>query len=226
MTMELVGEAGVSEPMPDEEVVRRVRGGAPDLYELLMRRHNRRVYRAVRAILKDEAEVEDVMQEAYVLAYLHLDQFAGMARFSTWLVRIAINEALRRRRPSRLVLVADQDDLDGDGSAREAAGGRTPEEEAEGREIVSLVERALDGLPEMYRSVLVLRELEELTTSEVAGILGISEDAVKTRVHRARALLHDGVQARAEDLAGVFPFGGRRCDRVVAAVLDALATLP
>jgi RNA polymerase sigma-70 factor (ECF subfamily) len=210
MTTEVVGE-----PLPDEEVVRRIREGAPDLYALLVRRHNRRVYRAVRTILQNEAEAEDVMQEAYLLAYLHLDQFAGMSRFSTWLVRIAINEALKRKRPARLVLVG------GDGS--EPTDGRTPEQEAHSRQMVSMVERALDGLPQMYRTVLVLRELEGLSTGEVADVLGISEDAVKTRVHRARALLHDGVQAGSVDLADAFSFGGARCDRVTAAVLTALS---
>jgi RNA polymerase sigma-70 factor, ECF subfamily len=215
MTTQLATDALADAPMPDDEIVRRIRGGSPDLYQLLVKRHNQRVYRAVRTIVQDEAEVEDVMQEAYLLAYLHLDQFAGMARFSTWLVRIAINEALKRRRSVRLVLGAGQDDSPD-------TGGRTPEDEAHGREMVSLVERALDDLPQMYRTVLVLRELEELTTGEVAQVLGISEDAVKTRLHRARAQLHDGVQARTEDLANVFPFGGVRCARVLAAVVTAL----
>ena len=101
MSAPIPRDAPKPELLPDEEIVRRVRGGERDLYELLLRRHNQRVYRAIRSVLRDEVEVEDVMQQAYVLAYVHLDQFAGLARFSTWLVRIAINEALARARQAR-----------------------------------------------------------------------------------------------------------------------------
>lgn len=228
MSAPIPRDAPKPELLPDEEIVRRVRSGERDLYELLLRRHNQRVYRAIRSVLRDEVEVEDVMQQAYVLAYVHLDQFAGLARFSTWLVRIAINEALARaRRNPRLVLVDDVDDGSEEAEApmSTASGGRNPEQELEQRELVLLVERAIDELPEMYRTVMVLREIEGLSTAEVAESLDISEDVVKTRLHRARALLSSRVAAGDPDLEGAFPFHARRCDRVVAAVMSRLSLL-
>jgi len=217
---------GPSEPLADEEIVRRVRAGQRDLYELLMRRNNQRIYRAIRTVLRDESEIEDVMQQAYVSAYLHLDQFAGLARFSTWLVRIALNEAINRRRQApRLVLIEDSLE-EADVAMNQMAGGRTPEQEAAERELVYLVEEAVDGLPEMYRQVLVLREIEGMNTAEVAEALAISEDVVKTRLHRARALLQEKVDARDGDLGAAFSFDARRCDRVVAGVMTTLSAEP
>jgi RNA polymerase sigma-70 factor (ECF subfamily) len=223
MTLPTPFDAAAPDILPDEEIVRRVRAGERDLYELLMRRHNQRVYRAIRAVVRDEAEVEDVMQQAYVLAYFHLDQFAGMARFSTWLVRIAINEALRRARTSPyLVLVTEADSEEAGAAMNKPVEGRTPEDEAESREMVGLVERAIDGLPEIYRRVVVLREIEGLSTAEVADVLRTSEDVVKTRLHRARALLQSQVRTSHADLSSAFPFGAQRCDRIVAAVMALL----
>jgi RNA polymerase sigma-70 factor (ECF subfamily) len=225
MSAPIPRDAPKPELLPDEEIVRRVRAGERDLYELLLRRHNQRVYRAIRSVLRDEGEVEDVMQQAYVLAYVHLDQFAGLARFSTWLVRIAINEALARaRKAPRLVLVDDGSE-EAEVSMSTAAGGRTPEQELEQRELVLLVERAIDELPEMYRTVMVLREIEGLSTAEVAEALETTEDVVKTRLHRARALLTARVEASDSQLEGAFPFHARRCDRVVAAVMTQLALI-
>jgi RNA polymerase sigma-70 factor, ECF subfamily len=225
MSAPIPRDAPKPELLPDEEIVRRVRGGERDLYELLLRRHNQRVYRAVRSVLRDEAEVEDVMQQAYVLAYVHLDQFAGLARFSTWLVRIAINEALARARKAPRLVLVDEGSEEAEAPMSTAAGGRTPEQELEQRELVLLVEQAIDELPEMYRTVMVLREIEGLSTAEVAESLDISEDVVKTRLHRARALLSSRVEAGDGPLEGAFPFHARRCDRVVAAVMSQLAVL-
>ena len=222
MSAPIPRDAPKPELLPDEEIVRRVRAGERDLYELLLRRHNQRVYRAIRSVLRDEVEIEDVMQQAYVLAYVHLDQFAGLARFSTWLVRIAINEALARARRPRLVLV-DEGSEEAEAPMSTASGGRTPEQELEQRELVLLVERAIDELPEMYRTVMVLREIEGLSTAEVAEALETTEDVVKTRLHRARALLTARVEASDSELEGAFPFHARRCDRVVAAVMTQLA---
>jgi RNA polymerase sigma-70 factor, ECF subfamily len=217
-----------AEPLADEEIVRRVRGGERDLFELLLRRHNQRVYRAVRAVIRDEVEVEDVMQQSYVLAFQHLGQFAGAARFSTWLVRIAINEAFGRVRQARRLVLVDVEDLeDAEAPMNRAAQeftSRTPEQEAETREIVALVERTMDALPEKYRTVLILREIEGLSTAEVSTVLGTSEDVVKTRLHRARALLLEEVGAAdASHLSRAFPFEARRCDRVVGAVMLRIA---
>jgi RNA polymerase sigma-70 factor (ECF subfamily) len=203
--------------LTDEDVVRRVRSGETALYEVLMRRHNPRVYRAVRSVIRDEAEVEDAMQQVYVAAFSKLDQFNGAARFSTWLVSIALNEAYTRvRRGARLRTVAALEE-------RSPARADTPESEADMHERVALVEQALDALPDSYRTVIMLRVVQELDTEETAAALGVTADVVKTRLHRARAMLRAAIE---RDLDGVarsaFPFHAPRCDRVVAAVLASL----
>jgi RNA polymerase sigma-70 factor (ECF subfamily) len=209
---------------PDEEIARRVLGGETALFEVLMRRNNQRVYRAIRAFLRDEAEVEDAMQQTYLSAYLHLADFAGTSRLSTWLVRIAVNEALARlRRGRRVVALADA--LEGITEMTKTPA-ETPEDAAERRELTALLERTVDRLPEMYRAVYVLREVEGLDTADTAEALGTSEDVVKTRLHRARALLQARLAALATSGSGdAFPFHAPRCDRVVAAVMNAIARL-
>jgi RNA polymerase sigma-70 factor (ECF subfamily) len=205
------------EGLSDEEVVRRVEAGEPALFEILMRRHNRRLFRVARSIVRDEAEAEDVVQQAYVNAFAHLGQFGGAARFATWLTRIAAHEALARlRRRGRYLEMADAED------ALEAAG-PTPERQAFDGELRRALEASLDSLPPMYRSVFVLREAEGLSTSEVAECLDVSEDVVKTRLHRARALLREDLYERAGlNARSVFPFLGAQCDRMVAAVFARL----
>jgi RNA polymerase sigma-70 factor (ECF subfamily) len=206
--------------LPDEEVVERVRAGESALFEILMRRHNQRIYRVARSILKDDAEAEDVMQQAYVNAYTHLHQFADRARFSTWLTRIAIHEALaharRRGRQAEVPVMTESDEV------RAELWSRTPDPEraAFAGEIRRALEAALDTLPVIYRSVFVLRDVEGLSTQEAAACLEVSEDVVKTRLLRARALLRQELLERAGlAAADAFPFFAPRCDRVVAAVL-------
>jgi RNA polymerase sigma-70 factor, ECF subfamily len=211
--------------LSDEELVDRIRRGETALYEVVMRRYNQRLYRVARAILRDDAEAEDVMQQAYVAAYAHLDQFAGRARFSTWLTRIAVHEALlraRRRRRQPLAFASDDDGEDAVGKVE--ARDPSPEEQAHAANLRALLESAIDALPRRYRSVFVLREIEGLSTAETALGLGIREDAVKTRLSRARALLREELLERAGIAsAGAFGFGFARCDRVVARVLRAIA---
>src|SRR5215813_1194384 len=150
-------------PLSDEEVVARVLAGETALYEVLMRRYNQRVYRAVRAILKNESEVEEVMQQSYVDAYCHLGQFTSSAKFSTWLTRIAINEALaRRRRGARLTTVEDVAQLENVLMA-EPGTAENPEESTSRRELAGILEQAIDELPELYRSALILREIEGMS---------------------------------------------------------------
>ena len=224
---DLFDTAAVPEPesvsgVSDEELVQRARVGDRLAFELLMRRNNRRVYRAVRTVLRDAADVEEVMQQSYVLAFSHLDQFQGTARWSTWLCRIAFNEALARvRQRGRFVSI----DAAGDGQSpdnwRSAA--PDPERQARTREFGRFVEEAVDGLPDIYRSVLIFREIEGLSTAETAAILDVEENVVKTRLHRARGLLRDLIEKRVgEQVDGAYAFEARRCDRVVAAVLARL----
>jgi len=204
--------------LSDEQVVGRVIEGQTALYEVLMRRHNEGVYRAVRAILRDEREAEDVMQQAYVNAYVHLRQFDGRAKFSTWLTRIAIHEALSRlRRRQRF------ENVDFNEGARAAMLPQTHEPDPEHRafagELRTLIEAAVDSLPEGLREVFMLREVSGMTTADTAACLSVSEDVVKTRLSRARASLRRELAARAGVLAAdAFRFPQPRCYRVVAAV--------
>ena len=206
----------------DEALVERARAHDRAAFELLMRRHNQRVYRVVRSLLRDADEIEDVIQQAYLQAFLHLDQFGGNARWSTWVCRIAINEALARiRQRGRFVSI--------DAASEEAMADFSkgpdgdPERKAAGREFGAMVEQAIDGLPDIYRSVLILREIEGMTTEETAAVLGVEIDVVKTRLHRARAALRAAIENRVgEQMQSAFTFGNERCDRVVAAVLAKL----
>jgi RNA polymerase sigma-70 factor, ECF subfamily len=207
--------------LSDEEVVERVLSGETELFEILMRRYNQRLYRVARAILADDGEAEDVMQDAYVRAYTHLNQFAGRARFATWLTRIAVHEALARaRRGRRLVQIEDVSQRK-ETAMISSSTERGPEQQAIQRDLQSILEIAIEGLPESFRSVLVLREVEGLSTAETAESLGITEALVKTRLHRARAALRDGLENRSRAaLASSFSFHLSRCDRVVAAVFE------
>jgi RNA polymerase sigma-70 factor, ECF subfamily len=208
--------------LTDEDVVARVRGGDQPLFEILMRRYNQRLFRVARAILRNDADAEDAVQQAYLAAYAHLDQFAGAARFSTWLTRIAIREALGRLRTRKR-----RGEVEFDGGAEETmmkdAGDDSPEEHAQRRELGGILESAVDALPEIYRVVFMMREVEQLSTLETADVLELSEEAVKVRLHRARGMLRDGLFARVDkSLQDTFPFLGARCDRIVAAVMAKL----
>lgn len=207
--------SGVS--LSDEDVVARVLAGETVLFEVLMRRHNQRIYRAARAILRDDREAEDVMQEAYVNAFTHLRQFDGRALFSTWLTKIAVYEALSRLRARRR-----SEPLDDAAAERSMTTPLSldPEQQAFGRELGALIESAVDGLADGYREVFMLRQIEGLNTAETAEALGISEDLVKTRLSRARrALRHELLERTGAAAVNAFTFGQSRCDRIVAAVL-------
>jgi RNA polymerase sigma-70 factor (ECF subfamily) len=208
--------------LSDEDVVARVRGGDTPVFEILMRRYNQRLFRAARSILRDDAEAEDAVQQAYLAAYTHLEQFAGTARFSTWLTRIVIREALGRLRSRKR-----RGEVEFDGEQEETMmkdePDDSPEQHAERRELVGVLERAVDALPEIYRVVFMMREVEQLSTLETAEVLELSEEAVKVRLHRARAMLRDSLFAEVDhSLERTFPFLGPRCDRIVAAVMAKL----
>jgi RNA polymerase sigma-70 factor, ECF subfamily len=192
--------------LSDEDVVSRVLDGQTALYEVLMRRYNERIYRAARSIVKDEDEAEDVMQQAYVNAYFHLRQFDGRARFSTWLTRIAIHEALARARKRARYDAIDFTEEENQAVDRHPS--RNPEHQAFAGELRSLLEASIDELPDGL-----------LNTAETAECLGVSEDVVKTRLSRGRAALRNVLGQRAGILApDAFRFLQPRCDRVVAAV--------
>src|SRR6516162_5817674 len=222
------GVVGPAAALSDEEVVARVLAGDLPLFEVLMRRHNQRLYRTARAIVRDDAEAEDVMQETYVRAYAALGQFEGRAQWATWLTRIAVNEALARvRARGRFVSKEASEVMEDDVMTKEPPvppRAEGPEAAASARELGALVEHAIDDLPDTYRAVFVLREVQELSTAETAACLEVSEELVKVRLHRARAELRRLMDARlGAATREVFDFHASRCDRVVAAVLERIA---
>ena len=217
----------IQPPESDDALVHRILAGESALFERIMRRNNQRLFRAARAILNDDAEAEDVMQETYTRAFAHLGQFRGEAQLATWLTKIAVHEALARvRKRRRLAPLPPGDDVEAL-PMPDRPRPTDPEHEAQNAELRKLLERAIDELPETYRTVFVLREVEGLSTATTAECLGVSEEVVKTRLSRARVRLRDGLYERAGALASAaFTFGGDRCDRLVATVLPRLIAEP
>ena len=212
-----------ADELSDEAIVARVREGETALYEILVRRHNQRLYRTIRAILRDDRNVEDVMQQAYIDAYTHLDQFRGDAKFATWLTRIAVNRAIRSGRGNRrgLELIVDDGEPIID---RVPANHIDPEHAMYGHELKMVLESLIGQLPEPFRLVFVMREVEGLSTAETAACLELNEDTVKTRLHRAKRLLREQLDRRLGPAATeVYPFHLSRCDRVVAGVMAAIS---
>lgn len=217
-------EQAKQEAWSDELVVERVLAGETALFELLMRRYNQRLYRMARAILRDEAEAEDVMQDAYVRAYQHLADFEGRAKFSTWLTRIAVHEALARaRRHSRFQSLDISEEAKGGVMRSLASNDRDPERAAYDRELRGVLEHAILQLSDDHRLVFMLRDVEGLSTEETAECLSLTPENVKVRLHRARAGLRKELYARVGATAvRSFQFQAPRCDRVVANVFRAL----
>ncbi len=226
MSTAAVVQPAMSEALSDQEVVRRVLAGETALFELLMRRYNQRVYRVARGILRDDAEAEDVMQDAYVRAYQNLGQFEGRAKFATWLVRIAVHECLARvQRRARFRSIEDETEGVSNMSLL-ASKAPDPERSAASGEASSLVEAAIMGLPESYRTVLMMRDVEEMSTAETAECLNLTEENVKTRLHRAHAMLRRDLYARAGAArVNAFTFGRERCDRIVQRVLARMSVV-
>lgn len=203
----------------------RIAGRDTAAFEQLMRQHNGRLFRVVRAILKDDAEAEDALQDAYVDAYRHIEDFKGTAQLGTWLTRIAVNHALmrlRKQRRERQVIPIDDRDPDSTARAEAVADDRveSPISAALRGEVRAMLERRIDELPVAFRTVFVMREVEEMTVDETAEVLSIPPATVRSRLFRARALLRDAL-AHDIDTAtrDVFGFAGVRCDRIVIAVL-------
>jgi RNA polymerase sigma-70 factor (ECF subfamily) len=219
-TTESADPATESREQSDEGIVRAVLDGDTALFELIMRRYNERLYRTARAITRDDREAEDVMQQAYVNAFANLHQFKGQAQFATWLVRITVNEALARVRRRGRYEPFDEEPSDLN-SLLTLPSASDPERQAFAGELRNLLEWAVDRLSGGAREVFVLRDVEGLSTADTAAALGVSEDAVKTRLSRARTalrrLLLEHAGATASD---VFRFHRPRCDRLVSLVLS------
>lgn len=216
-------------PADDAELARRITQRDERAFEELMRRHNRMLYRIARSILNDDAEAEDALQETYLAAYRGIGSFRGGSRIGTWLARIVINEAYARlRKQKRAGIVVPFDALErGEHDAKEAAMADAttvlPETAALRSELRRLLERKIDELPTQFRTVFILREVEELSVEDTAECLDMPAATVRTRAFRARALLRESL-AREIDVATVdaFAFAGERCDRIVATVLGRL----
>ncbi|HEX3554526.1 MAG TPA: RNA polymerase sigma factor [Thermoanaerobaculia bacterium] len=216
--------------LSDEEVVERVLAGDVSLFEILMRRYNQRLFRVARGILADDAEAEDVVQEAYVRAFRELASFRGEALFSTWLTRIACHEALARaRKRRRLVPIAGGDGRDGGGGEppdppSEAIG---PEREQENRELQAVLREAVELLPDPLRAVFCLREIEGLSTEETAGALDLTVENVRVRLHRAKRSLRQTLDERiGREVRRLYLFDGPRCDRIVEGVFARILREP
>lgn len=226
----MVAKKEVVDDLPDSAIVQRISAGDNKAFTLLMRRYNQTLYRTARSILRDDVEAEDVLQDAYILAYRGINKFRGDAKLSTWLTRIVINEALARlRKKTRRAEVIRLDcDMESDNDPMEANTGDAASEPAEGTamraEARRLLEAKVDALPEVFRTVFVLRALEEMTVEEVAVALDIPEATVRTRYYRARCCLREAL-SREIDFAfeEAFRFAGERCDRIVAGVICRLA---
>lgn len=220
----------------DADLVAGVGAGDPTAFEAIMRRHNRLLFRSVRGVLSDDAEAQDAVQETWLRAFTSMKSFRGDAALGTWLVRIALNVAFgAQRKKGRLVAL---DDLQGDRDAEDAepspesvmsdpaGASEWPDAAAERGEALALLQSAIDRLPPIYRSVFMLRAVEEMSVEEAAVCLGVSDAVVKTRFSRARAMLREALAAQLDSLAPqAYAFAGARCDAVVARVLAELRRL-
>ncbi len=213
---------------PDAELARRVAAGDHTAFEALMRRYNRALFRTARAILRDDAEAEDALQEAYLQAYRTLGSYRGEARLSTWLARVVANEALMRLRKqarrSAIVPIQPGVMIEEINQIAEGSMDKGPENSARRAEMRKLLEQRIDALPGAYRAVFMLRAVEEYSVEETAAILQIAEATVRSRFFRARSVLREGLASEVDLACGdAFAFAGERCDRIVARVMQRLA---
>jgi RNA polymerase sigma-70 factor (ECF subfamily) len=206
----------------DMQLVRGAIARDADAFRTIIKTYNQRLYRIARGVVRNDSEAEDVVQEAYVRAFAHLDSFRGDASLATWLSRIVINEALGRLRKGRRTVPLPQDP-----QAEIIRFPLNPSDDPERtmaqRQIVQLVEQATDSLPDVYRTVFVARVIEGLSIEETADLLGVLPQTVKTRLHRARALVRKALEDQIGPvLLDAFPFAGRRCERLTTAVMRRL----
>jgi RNA polymerase sigma-70 factor, ECF subfamily len=217
--------------LDDGELMQRVRSRDPSAFEPLMRRYNRRLFRVAHSLLRDPAESEDALQDAYLAAFRAADRFRGESSLSTWLTRIVVNECMTRlRRSARRdnilpIVVAEAQTAEGESMPEKESirDQETPDRQLLRTEMRSLLERRIEALPRDFRVVFMMRAVEELSVEETAECLGIPEATVRSRLFRARSLLRESI-AQDLDLAerDVFDFAGERCDRVVARVMESL----
>jgi RNA polymerase sigma-70 factor (ECF subfamily) len=214
----------------DAALIERILAGDEASFELLMRRNNQRLFRAARSIVRNATDAEDVVQEAYFKAFLALARFERRSSLGAWLLRITINEALTRAERARRIVPLHTvvnsagdvpDDPSSPGSGWLAHPSRDPEAAAGDGELHGVLAGAVERLPDSLRTVFVLRSVEEMSVEETAECLQISHEAVRVRLHRAKALLRDAVDQRlSEESRRLYAFGYERCDRLVSRVLE------
>jgi len=216
----------VSEEIADQSLIQRALARDEAAFRAIMQANNRRLYRLARGILRNDAEAEDAVQEAYVRAFTHLASFRGESSLATWLGRIVLNEALgrlRRERPSVDLDLVDHAAMEAQIIQFPLATADDPEKSMAQREIRDVVEHAIDDLPEAFRMVFITRVIEGMNVDETARILGLKPETVKTRLHRARAMLRENVERKIGPVVlAAFPFAGKRCERLTEAVLKKL----
>jgi RNA polymerase sigma-70 factor, ECF subfamily len=224
---------GVASPeLSDLALVQRTMRGDDKAFEIIMRRNNRALYRAARSILQDDAEAEDAVQEAYLRAYRALDSFHGESKLTTWLTRIVINEALQkmRKRKQEMGTISLENvvnlEMHLDTANEGKASPEDPETAAMRAQTRKLLEHKIDQLPSAFRTVFILRALEEMSVEETASCIGITEATVRTRFFRAKSLLRESL-AKEIDVVfeDAFAFAGERCDRIVSTVLERIKCL-
>jgi RNA polymerase sigma-70 factor (ECF subfamily) len=221
----------IAVPPDDAELVRRALARDDTAFRTIMERNNRRLYRIARGILRNDAEAEDVVQEAYVNAFTHLDGFRSDSSLTTWLARITMNEALGRLRRERLAVNLDTFETQRTEAQiiqfPQTVASDDPERTMAQREILQLVERATDNLPEIFRIVFITRVIEGMSVEETANLLGLRTETVKSRLHRARRLVREQLDKQIGPvLMDAFPFAGRRCERMTNAVMQRLGSSP
>lgn len=217
-------------PAAEMNLVRRAVARDGNAFREIMQIHNQRLYRIARSVLRNDAEAEDAVQEAYVRAFTHLDGFRGESRLGTWLSRIVMNEALgqlRKRPTGRDISLTEAREYKADIIPFPLnAGSENPEQTMAQREILRLVEQATDTLPDIYRTVFIARVIEGMSIEETAVLLDIKAKTIKTRLHRARQMLHDQLDKQiGPTLLNAFPFAGRRCARMTEAVMARLGSM-
>lgn len=206
----------------DMQLVGRALARDGDAFRTIIKTHNQRLYRIARGVVRNDSEAEDIVQEAYVSAFAHLESFRGDASLATWLSRIVINEALGRLRKRRR-MVAMPESPQAEIIRFPLNPSDDPERTMAQRQILELVERATDSLPDVYRMVFVARVIEGLSIEETAELLGVRPETIKTRLHRARALVRKALDDQIGPvLLDAFPFAGRRCERLTNAVMQRL----
>jgi RNA polymerase sigma-70 factor (ECF subfamily) len=214
----MIGQANaISDPTPDEELIKRITTGEKQLFEIIIRRYNQRLYRIGMSILGIDAEVEEAMQAAYISAYEHLAQFEYRSAFGTWLTRIMLNQCYKARRDHTRTAIIPQD-------SENFINMRTPETVIASKQLSQAIQNAITELPEKYRLVFVLREIEDLSVQETSEVTGLQTSNVKVRLNRAKAMLRQSLNYQMKD--SIYPFHLTRCDKIVHHVMDHINTLP